>query len=69
MLTRPDRERSGAVERATQRCPRLRVVLDFRELSHQQKPRIWSLPAGLGPVTAHPTRWDLDPQRPLGLDA
>ena len=23
----------------------------------QQKPRLWSLPARLGPVTVHPTRW------------
>ena len=30
MSTRPDPERSGAVEIATRRCPRLRVVWDLR---------------------------------------
>ena len=27
----------------------------------QQKPRLWSLSARLGPVTVHPTRWDVGP--------
>ena len=62
MSTRPDPERYGAVEIATRRCPRLRVVLDLRELTHQQKRRLWSLPARLGPVAVHPTRWGLGPQ-------
>ena len=35
--TRPDPEGSGTVEIATRRCPRLRVVWDLRELTHQQK--------------------------------
>ena len=26
------------------------------------KPRLWSLPARLGPVTVHPTRWGVGPQ-------
>ena len=34
MSTRPDPERSGTVEIATRRCPRLRVVWDLRELTH-----------------------------------
>ena len=36
MSTRPDPERSGAVEIATWTCPRLpdRVVWDLRELTH-----------------------------------
>ena len=34
MLTQPDPERSGAVEVATRRRPRLRVVWDLRELTH-----------------------------------
>ena len=34
MSTRPDPERSGAVEIATRRRPRLRVVWDLRELTH-----------------------------------
>ena len=34
MSTRPDPERSGTVEIATRRCPRLRVVWDVRELIH-----------------------------------
>ena len=57
MSTRPDPERSGAVEIAARRRPRLRVVLNLRELTHSQKPRLWSLPARLGPVTVHRTRW------------
>ena len=57
MSTRPDPEGSDTVEIATRRCPRLRVVWDLRELTHKQKPRLWSLPARLGPVTVHPTRW------------
>ena len=57
MSTRPDPERSGAVEIDTWRYSRLRVVWDLRELTHQQKPRLWRLLAGLGPVTVHPTRW------------
>ena len=36
-VTRPDPERSGAVEIATGRCPRLRLVWDLRELTHQHK--------------------------------
>ena len=59
MSTRPDPEGSGTVEIATRRCPRLRVVWDLRELTHEQNPRLWSLPARLGPVTIHPTRWGL----------
>ena len=31
---RPDPARSGTVETATRRCPRLRVVWDLRELTH-----------------------------------
>ena len=62
MSTRPDPERSGAAEIATRRCPRLRVVWDLCELTHQQKPRLWSLPARLGPVTVHPTRWGVGPR-------
>ena len=54
MSTRPDPERSGAVEIATRGRPRLRVVWDLRELT-QKKPRLW-IPARLGPVTVHPTR-------------
>ena len=61
MSTRPDPERSGAAEIATRRCPRLRVVWDLCELTHQQKPRLWSLPARLGPITVHPTRWGVGP--------
>ena len=57
MSTRPDPEGSGTVEIATRRYPRLRVVWDLRELTHQQKPRLWNLPARLGPVTVHPTPW------------
>ena len=55
---RPDLilERSGALEIATRRCPRLRVAWDLHELTHQLKPRLWSLPARLGPVTVHPNR-------------
>ena len=34
MSTRPDPERSGMVEIATWRRPRLRVVWDLRELTH-----------------------------------
>ena len=34
MSARPDPERSGAVEVATRRRPRLRVVWDLRELTH-----------------------------------
>ena len=54
--TRPDPEGSDTMEIATRRCPRLRVVRDLRELTHEQKPRRWSLPARVGPVTVHPTR-------------
>ena len=61
MSTRPNPERSGAVEIATRRRPRLRVLWDLRELTHQQKPGLWSLPFGLGPVTVHPTRWGAGP--------
>ena len=57
MSTRPDLEISGAVEIANRRRPRLRVAWDLRELTHYQKPRLWSLPARLGPATVHPTRW------------
>ena len=63
MSTRPGPEGSGTVEIATRRCPRLRVVWDLRELTHQQKPRLWSLPARLGPVTVHPTRWGVGPTK------
>ena len=62
MSTRPDPERSGAVEIATRRRPRLRVVWDLRELTHKQKPRLWSLPVRLGPITVHPTRWGVGRQ-------
>ena len=61
MSTRPVPEGSGTVEIATRRCPHLRVVWDLRELTHQQKPRLWSLPAILGPVTVHPSRWGVGP--------
>ena len=47
MSTRPDPEGSDTVEIATRRCPRLRVVWDLRELTHQRKPTLWSLPARL----------------------
>ena len=57
MTTRPDLEISSAVEIGTWRRPRLRGVRDLCKLSHQQKPRLWSLPAKLGPVTVYPTRW------------
>ena len=52
------------MEIATRRCPRVRVVWDLRELTHEQKPRLWSLGAKLGPVTVHPTRSDptMDPK-------
>ena len=50
MSTRPDPERSGAVEIATWTRPRLRVVWDLRELTQIQKPRLWSLPTRLDPV-------------------
>ena len=63
MSTRPDPERSGTVEIATRRRPRLRIVWDLRELTRQQKPRLWSLPARLGPVTVHPTRWAVASQQ------
>ena len=62
MSTRPDPEGSGTVEIATRRCPRLPVVWDLRELTPEQNPRPWSLPARLGPVAAHPTRWGVGPQ-------
>ena len=61
MATPPDPERSGAVEIATRRRPRLWVVWGLRELTHKQKPRLWSLPARLGPVTVHHTRWSVGP--------
>ena len=61
MSTRAYPERSGAVEIATRRCPRLRVVRDLRKLTHLQNPRLWRLPAGHGPVTVHPTRWGVGP--------
>ena len=35
---------------------------DLRELTHKQKPRLWSLPARLDPVTVHPTRWGVGPR-------
>ena len=35
MSTRPDPERSGAVEIATRRRPRLRLVWNLRELTHK----------------------------------
>ena len=57
MSTRPDPEISSAVEISTWRRPRLRDVWGFCKLSHQQKTRLWSLPARPGPVTVHPTRW------------
>ena len=57
MSTRPDPEGSDTVEIATRRCPRLRVVWDSRELTHYEKPRLWSLPARLGPATVHTIRW------------
>ena len=60
--TRPDPEKTGVVEIATRRCPHLRVVWNLRELTHEQRPRLWSLPAGLGPVTVHPTRWGVGPR-------
>ena len=62
MSTRPSPEGSGTVEIATRRCPHLRVVWDLRLLTHEQKPRLWSLPARLGPVTVHPTRWGVGPR-------
>ena len=55
MSTRPDPEGSGMVEIVTQRCPRLRVVWELREL----------LPTRFGPVTVHPTRWGVGPQAGL----
>ena len=57
MSTRPDPLGSGTVEIATRRCPHVRVVRNLHDLTHSQKPRLWSLPASLGPVTIHPTRW------------
>ena len=36
---------------------------DLRELTHEQKPRLWRLPARRGPVTVHPTRWGVGPRR------
>ena len=63
MSIRPDLEGSGTVDIAIRRCPRLRVVWDLRELTHQQKPRLWSLPARLGPVTVHPTHWGVGPRK------
>ena len=57
MSTRPYPERPGAMELATRRCPRLRVVWDLRELNHKQKPRRCRLPAGLGPATVTPTSY------------
>ena len=38
MSARPDPESSGAVEIATRRCPRLRVVQDLLELTHDVLP-------------------------------
>ena len=69
MSTRLDLEGSGTVEIVTRRCPCLRVVWDSRELTHQQKPRLWSLPARLGPVTVHTTRWGVGPRIVLLLSA
>ena len=63
MSTRPDPERSGAVEMATRRCHRLRVLWDLYELAHQQKPKLCRLPAGLGLVTVHSARWGVGPQQ------
>ena len=62
MWTLPHPERSDTAEIATRRCSRLQVVWDLRELTHQPKPRLWSLPARLGPVTVHPTRWGVGPR-------
>ena len=62
MSTRPDPEGSDTVEIATRRCPRLRVVWDLRDLTHQQDPRLRSLPARRGPVTVHPTLWGVGPR-------
>ena len=62
MTTRPDPEGSGTVNIATRRCLRLRVAWDLRELTDKKNPRLWSLPARLGPVTHHPTRWGVGPQ-------
>ena len=42
-------------EIATRESNLLREVLDSRELTHQQKPRLRGLYAGLGPVTVTPT--------------
>ena len=62
MSTRPDPEGSGTVEIATRTCPRLRVVVGLARAHPLTKPRLWSLPARLGPVTVHPTRWGVGPR-------
>ena len=41
----------------SRRYPRLRLVWDLCELTHQQKPSFRSLPARLGPAKVHPTSW------------
>ena len=47
MSTRPDPEGSGTVEIATRRCPRLRVVWDLRELTHNKNPGYGAFPPDL----------------------
>ena len=61
MSTWPGPEGSDTVDVVIRRCPRLRVLWDFRELTHWWKPRLWSLPPRLGQVTVYPTCWGVGP--------